>query len=124
MFTEETYNNLGEKMAMKADEIITTDDPSTIYEVKELLNATADVDTGNSGTFNVYLNSYKHTVAPRIATTATGSVDATKKKYWFLACSMASDFYLSTLIEPNVKSPTGGNNGEDISSGNWTYVSS
>lgn len=104
-FTEETYNNLGEKMAMKPDEIITTDDPSTIYEVKELLNATADVDTSNEGTFNVYQNKYKHTVAPRIATTANGAVDTTKRGYWFLACSSASDFYLSTLLEAYLKSP-------------------
>lgn len=123
-FTEETYNNLGEKMSMKPDCIITTDDATTINEVRELLNATADISTSNEWTFNVYQNAYKHTIAPRIATTASGAVDTSKKAYWFLACSMASDFYISVLSEPALKSPSAGNNGEDFSSGNWSYLAS
>jgi len=33
---------------MEADTILTTDDPNTINQVRELLNATANVDTSNS----------------------------------------------------------------------------
>ena len=60
-------------MSLKADTILTTDDPNTINQVRELMNATADVSTSNSATFNVYKNKYRHVVAPRIATTATGA---------------------------------------------------
>lgn len=123
-FTEETYNNLGEKMAMKPDCIITGDDPQTIHEVRELMQATADVDAVHEGTHNVYQSKYKHTVAPRIATTNTGAVDTTKRAYWFLCCSMASDFYLSVLKEPTLKTPMAGNNGEHFSSENWDFLCS
>jgi hypothetical protein len=34
---------------------------------------------------NIYQNKYKHLVLPQLATTATGAVDSTKRKYWFLA---------------------------------------
>lgn len=92
-------------MVMTPDTIITTDDPNTINQVRELLNATADVDTSNSGTYNVYKTKYKHVIVPRIATTAAGAVDTTKAKYWFLAASKGSDFYLCMLEAPYLKSP-------------------
>ena len=121
-FVEGTYNNLWEKMTIKADTILTTDDPNTINQVRELMNATADVSTSNSATFNVYKNKYRHVVAPRIATTATGAVDSTKAKYWGLVASKASDFHLTILQSPTLSTPMDWNNGEDIATGNWNYV--
>lgn len=121
-FVENSYNNLGEKIAMKPNTILTTDDPNTCHQVQELIKATSDVTSNNSGTFNVYQNSYKHVKAPRIATTATGAVDATKRKYWFLIDSNMSDLYFTVLNEPYLKTPMDGNNGEDFSSENWNYV--
>ena len=122
LFAEETYNNLGEKMLMKADTIITTDDPNTINQVRELLNATADVSTSNSGTFNVYKTKYNHIVSERIATDSNGATDTDKRKYWFLASSRHSDFYLNVLEAPYLKSPVDWNNGEEFSSENWNYL--
>ena len=122
LFVEETLNNFGEKMLMEADTIITTDDKNTIHQVRELLRATANVDSNNAGTFNVYGNMYKHVIVRRIATTAAGFVDSTKKKYWFLADSKHSDFYLCTLEAPYIKTPADGNNGEEFSSENWNYL--
>jgi hypothetical protein len=52
---------------MKADTIITTDDANAINQVRELQNATANVDTANAGTFNVYKNAYKHGVLVLLA---------------------------------------------------------
>jgi hypothetical protein len=121
-FATDTYNNLGEKMLMKADTIVTTDDPNTINQVRELMNATANVDTSNAGTFNVYKSSYKHVTSGRIATTAIGATDTTKLKYWFLASSRYSDFYLCMLEQPYVKTPADGNNGEEFSSENWNFL--
>jgi len=119
---EETYNNLGEKVAMEFDILWTTDDPNTINQVKELQNATADVEADNSWTFNVYRSKYRHIVLPRVATTATWAVDTTKRKFWGIASSKNSSFYLSVLEEPYLKTPMDGNNGEEFSSENWNFL--
>lgn len=122
MFIEETYDNLGVKVSMVADTIVTTDDPNTINQVRELLHATANVDASHAGTFNTYANKYKHVIVPRIATTATGATDTTKRKYWFLVASRNSSFYFTVLNEPYTKAPANGNNGEDFSSESWNYL--
>lgn len=122
-FVENTFNNLGEKMALTGTRVIlTTDDPNTNNLVKELLNATADVSTSNSWTFNVYRNKYSHIASPRIATTATWAVDSTKAKYWALIAPDHSDFYLGVLQEAKLYTPEMGNNWEDVTTWNWTYV--
>tara|TARA_R110000868_G_scaffold402217_2_gene678373 strand:+ start:2648 stop:3586 length:939 start_codon:yes stop_codon:yes gene_type:complete len=121
-FVEEAYDNLGIKTYYTPTTIVTTDDPNTINEVRRLLNATANVDSSNAGTVNVYANKYKHVISGRIATTATGARDTAKSKYWFLVCADASDFYFYSLVEPYVKAPNDGNNGEEFASENWTYL--
>ncbi len=121
-FVENSFNNLGEKVPVKADTIMTTDDPNTVHQVQELIQATADVVSSNAGTHNVYRSAYKHVINPRIATTPTGGVDATKAKYWFLIASSASDLYFSVLNEAYLKTPADGNNGEEFSSENWKYL--
>ena len=75
-----------------------------------------------SGIINVYKEKYRHIVLPRLATTANGAVDTSKSKYWFLASTADSDFYLSVLEAPYLKSPSDGNNGEEFSSENWKYL--
>jgi len=122
LFVEETYDNLGVKMAMVPDTILTTDDPNTINQVRELMHATANVDTSNAGTFNVYKSAYKHVIAPRIATDANGAPDTTKRKYRFLIASKNSSMYFTVLNEPYLKTPMDGNNGEEFSSENWNYM--
>lgn len=109
-------------MSVVADTILITDDPNTKNQVNELLNATANVDTSNAGTFNVYKSAYKVVVAPRIATTATGATDSTKRKYWALIASKQSSMYFTVLNEPYLKTPMDGNNGEEFSSENWNYM--
>ena len=123
LFVEATFNNLGEKMSMKPDVIVTTDDPNTVNQVRELLKSTASIaDEKNSGVINVYQAKYRHVVLPRLATTATGAVDTSKRKYWFLASTADSDFYLSVLEAPYLKTPADWNNGEEFSSENWKYL--
>ncbi len=121
-FVEGSFDNLGVKIDVKPSVLITTDDPNTVNEVRQLLNATADVNSSNSGTTNVYKAKYKHVANARIATTSDGGVDSTKAKYWFLASERASDFYLCELEVPYVKAPKDGNNGEDFASENWNYL--
>lgn len=119
---ENTFNNMWVKKVLNFNTIITTDDPDTCNSVKELLNATADVTTSNSGTFNVYKSSYTHLKLPLVATDVRGWVDTSKRKYWFLASTEASDLYYSELNAPYIVKPEDAN-GKDISSENWTYLS-
>lgn len=124
LFAEETYNNLGERVAMMPDTIVTTNDPVTCNQVKELLNATADISSSNAGTFNVYGSSdYSHVKVPLISTTSSGALDTTKRKYWFVASSMDTDYQLSILNDAYVNMPEQGKSGEDFSSENWKYLS-
>ena len=122
LFVEETYDNLGIKMYMEADTILTTDDPNTINQVRELLHATANVDSSNAATFNVYQSAYTHVKSHRIATTATGAPDTTKRKFRALIASKSSTMYFSILNEPYLKTPMDGNNGEVFSSEDWNYM--
>jgi tRNA splicing endonuclease len=69
---ENTIDNLGQKMALDYNILVTTDDEDTIITAKELFNATADVTSSNAGTYNVYKTNSKHVIAPRIATDANG----------------------------------------------------
>lgn len=121
LFIEETYDNLGLLTHMEADTIVTTRDSTTCNQVRELLHATANVDTSNSGTFNVYKDAYKHVMVSRIATTPAGAPDTSKRKYWFLVSSRNSSFYFTVLNEPYLKMPSKGNNGEDFSTEDRRY---
>ena len=118
---ENTLDNLGQKMAIDYDRIITTDDEDTVIAVKELSNATADINSSNAWTYNVY-SKLKHIVAPRIATTSAGWVDTTKAKYWFIGSSMLQPIIYGEMTAPNISTPRDWNNGEDIMTGNWNYV--
>lgn len=118
---ENTIDNLGQKMAVVYDKVITTDDEDTVIAVKELANATADVNSNNAGTFNVY-RGISHVVAPRIATNAKGGVDSTKRKYWFIGSSQLQPIIYGEMSAPAISTPRDGNNGEDIQTGNWNYV--
>jgi len=119
---ENTINNLGEKMALDYDRIITTDDEDTVIAVKELVNATADITSSNAGTYNVY-RGITHVIAPRIATTAIGAVDTTKRKYWFIGSSQIQPIIYGEMMAPFIKTPRDGNNGEDAMTANWNFVS-
>jgi hypothetical protein len=118
-----TYNNLGENVDFNATHIVTTDDPVTCNQVKELLNATANVTSDNAGTYNVYKNAVQHVVVPRIATTATGSRDTTKEKYWFLVDSNLSSFYLTVLEQPYIRTPSNVSNAVDFLTENLNFLS-
>ena len=119
--TEESYSNLGQKISVPFDIIWTTDNRQTINAVQELLNATADVSSSNAGTFNVYKGAMRHVILSRVATNATGGVDTSKRLYWGIASSKATDLRMGIIAEPYMRMPAEGNNGADFSSENWTY---
>lgn len=114
-------NNFGERRVMDFTTIVTSDDPATIRAVRELMRSTSDVDQNNPGVVNVYQNMFKHVVLPRLATTATGTYDSTKAKYWALVAAGEWEAHLGIWEEPRLKMPTAENNGEDIHNDNWTF---
>jgi len=122
---ENTYDNLGNKMAVEYDTIVTTDFEPTVVQVKELLNATSNIDSANANTYNVYgSGSYKHVINRRIATRVIGKsigADTTKNGYWFLIASAMKPVVYGEVEGPTVTSPREGNNGEDASTGSWSF---
>lgn len=106
MRVENSINQFGQKVPVSDDILWTTDDPNTVNNARELLQATASVSSGiNSGVNNVYQAKYKHVILPLVATDKDGAVDTTKAKYWGLASSMRSAFYLGVHEEAHVISP-------------------
>ena len=119
---ENSINQFGEKMNMPFTVIWTTDDPNTCNTVSEYLKSMASPDGLNSGVENVYKGKYTHIVLPRIATDANGLVDATKAKRWGIASPEFSTMHLSMYEEAHLQSPSTGGNGEDLLTGNWTFL--
>jgi len=121
--TTDILSNFGERRVITFNTIITGDDPTTVNAVKQFLNSTSDVDQNNSGVMNIYQNKYKHLILPQLATTATGAVDSTKRKYWFLASlgmgMNGLQAYYGEWEAPNMK-PTGGNM-ENPHTDVWSY---
>lgn len=106
MRVENHINQFGQKVPCADDILWTTDDPNTINTVRELLQSTASIDSGaNSGVKNVYAGKYRHVKLSRVATDKDGNVDSTKAKYWGLASSRYSSFYLGVHEEPHVIAP-------------------
>lgn len=114
-------DNFGNLRTLNFDTVVIHNDPATLREAKQLLNSTADTTQNNSGVTNVYKNMFKLVVLPRLATTASGAYDSTKKKQWSYLASGQWQGYFSLFEAPNLKKPMSMNNGEDIHSDDWTY---
>lgn len=121
MRVENSINQFGQKVPVNDDILWTTDDPNTNNTVRELLQATASVSSGdNTGIPNVYQSKYRHVVLPLVATDKDGNVDTTKAKYWGLASSMRSSFYLGVHEEAHVIPPTVGD-GQNALTDDWIF---
>lgn len=122
MIIENSINQLGEKITISYDVIYSTDDPNTVNTIREHLKSTAAPAANNNGVINVFQGKYRHVVLPLIATTAAGSVDSTKAKYWGLASTINSQAYLAMNEAPRMKTPPAdGKSNEDFSTDNWDY---
>lgn len=124
MRVENHINQFGQKLPVIDDILWTTDDPNTVNTAKELLKATASLDSGiNTGVPNVYQSKYKHVSLPRVAVDANGNVDSTKAKYWGLVSSLESSFYLGVHEEPHAMPPAAGGNADDALTEDWVFRS-
>jgi len=118
----QVLNNFGEiRLSSAQPVVVTSNDPSTVREVRQLLTSTADVDGAHAGITNVYKNMFRHVILPRLDTTATGAKDSTKSKYWFYILPEVAELHLGVWEQPHLKMPAEGNNGEDLHNDNWTF---
>lgn len=119
------YSNFGEKRVLQFNTIVTSDDPTTCRAVKQVLQSTADVDAAHAGVVNTYKGKYSHVELPYLATTATGARDATKKRWWFLIAAGQGtrgwQAYYAVFEATSLKTPSAGNNGEDVHNDDWTF---
>lgn len=121
-------SNFGEKRTMNFNTIISSNDPSTVRAIRQVLESTADVDASHAGVTNTNKGRYRHVILPNLATTAAGAYDSTKRRWWFIASigmgpSMSWQAYYGVFEANNLKTPAPGNNGEDVHNDNWTYGS-
>lgn len=119
---DNTYNLFGEKVASSLDIIFSSDDPTTCRAIKQVLQSSADVSAPNAGVVNTFMANYRHVKISRLATTATGAVDTTKKKYWGLISSSQFSAYLAVTEESHVNVPQAGSNAENLSTDDWLYA--
>jgi hypothetical protein len=118
---EETYNHFGEKKVASFDILWTTDDPNTVNTAREYLHSAASPEGVNSGVINVYGGKYRHVILPRVATDASGATDSDKRKYWGLASSQLSSFYLGVWEQPRLIPPSANGNSEDVQTDDWDF---
>jgi len=123
MRVENTFNQFGEKMSIPDDIIWATDDPNTNNSIDELLRSTATTTVDqNSGVVNVYSGKYRKVTLPRLATTATGGIDTSKRKYWGVASSMMTQAYLGMHEEVRMKvGPAEGKGNEEFATDDWSF---
>ena len=121
LITENTYNQLGEKMTATFDILWTTDDPNVVNTAREYLQSTADITGAHAGIVNVYQGKYRHAILPRVATTAVGAPDSTKRGYWGIASSQLTSFYLGMWERPHMIPPVAGGNAEDAQTDDWDF---
>lgn len=121
LIVEETYNQLGEKKTVEFNILWTTDDPNTVNTAREYLRSTASPEAAHAGVVNVYNGKYQHKILPRVATTAVGAPDATKRKYWGVASSANSSFYIGVWETPHMIPPTANSNSEDVQTDDWEF---
>ena len=100
MVKENTLNQFGEKMTTPYDILWMTDDSVDNNVAMEYLDSIGAPDFTNAQVKNVYQGKYRLVMLPRVAMTAAGLVDTTKRHYWGLASTIATTAYIGIWEEP------------------------
>ncbi len=116
LIVEQTYNHLGElKTGITFDILWTTADPNSLSTAREYLQSVAAPEGAHSGITNVMKGVYRHVILSRVATTAAGAADPSKRYYWGIVSSQASSFFLGIWERPHMWGPGEGNSdAEDV----------
>jgi hypothetical protein len=81
--TVDGYNSV---RSASANLVITSTDPTVMYNVRQVIGSSTEVGQANPGVINA-LNRYQHLALSKLDTDAKGTLDSTKSKMWFLADS-------------------------------------
>ena len=119
LFTDR-LDNLGNKIVITPDTIVTSDDPTTVNLVKEFLKSTEQVD-GNNNNVNVYHKKYTHIVLPYLATDGNGGIDPTKKNQWFLLDAQETSALCEVSDTPRLIAPRVDSNSEEFSTDDLAF---
>ena len=114
LFSSQMIDAAGNKIVVRPDTIVTTDDPNTVNTVSELLKSMGAPDAGHAGVENVYKSKYRHVVLPYLATDNVGAYDSTKAKYWMLMDVAHTDAVCEISEMPHMVMPSAGSNSEDF----------
>lgn len=119
----DVLSNLGERRVLDFSLIYSTDDTSTVMEIKRVLKSVSDTTQNNPGVINPHMGELEHVKLPWLATTATGARDSTKRKWWGICAPGLNGWqaYLGIVEPATLKTPNPGNNGEDFHTDTWTY---
>lgn len=90
LFKTDVVDNFGVEKPVVPTHLITTNDPTVIYNVRQILGSSTELGQSNSAVINA-LNKYTHVILPRLDSTASGAYDSTKKDMWILGRFGASD---------------------------------
>ena len=115
-------NNFGETRELNFNVIITGKDAATVRAVRKVMESTSDIDQTNPGVVNTYTG-YRHVILPKLATDANGAADTTKRRWWGIFADGQVQIHYGVWEENNLKTPSAGNNGDDVHNDNWTYGS-
>lgn len=119
----QVMDHFGNRRIMNFNVIWSSDDPTTCNDIKQVLRSGSDIDAAHAGVENVYKGKYQHVILHRLATDANAGYDSTKRKRWGTCAAGEWQAYCGMFENANLKTPSSGNNGEDIHNGNWTYAS-
>lgn len=90
LFKTNIMDNFGIEKPITPTHLITTNDPTVVYNVRQIMGSMTEVGQANPGVINA-LNKYTHVVLPRLDSTATGAYDSAKKDWWILGRFGTSD---------------------------------
>lgn len=114
------FNNFGQTRNLDFNVIFCGKDPNTNRNIRRILESTSDIDYANAGIKNTY-SAYRKVMLPYLATTADGSYDSTKRRWWGIAAAGQIQAHSGDWEPSRLISPSAGNNLEDAHNDNWTW---
>jgi len=113
-FSENNLNHFGEKQYQKANVIWSTDNRVVMNAIRRDLHSTADVNGINSGVSNELKDEMRHVVLSKVATTAAGVPDTSKRNMWGILCAGPEGFQAYYALNENAHR-------DDTDEGSATY---
>lgn len=125
LFKTNILDGFGVRKVMTPTHVITSDDPATVYDVRQVMGSGTEVGQSNSGVINA-LNQYSHIVLPQLDSDANGATDSAKSKWWILGRFGADgvDMRYSEAVGINVLPPHKDEMNGNVTSrveGGWVY---